>query len=81
MAIMNNELYQKVAYIGLRNDDGSFLINVPLYIRVSDLNKHGVTDQQEELVHRISDVMLRQYNKQISAHIAQLKENKKGEQN
>ncbi len=52
------ENLQKVAYIGLRNKDGSFLLNVPLYVKVSDLNKNGVTNQQEELIHRISEVMI-----------------------
>lgn len=72
------ENLQKVAYIGLRNKDGSFLLNVPLYVKVSDLNKNGVTDQQEELIHRISDIMLARYEKQIAEHIAAL-ENKKKE--
>lgn len=57
--------YQKVAYIGLRNPDGSYLINVPLYVRVTELNKNGITDMQEELIHRISEKMMRRYEKQI----------------
>ena len=71
-----NEQYQKVAYIGLRNEDGSFLMSVPLYIRVTDLNKNGVTVQQEELIHKISAVMLSRYEKQIAEHITQLKQAK-----
>lgn len=68
-----NEFYQKVAYIGLRNTDGSYLLNVPLYVKVSETNKNGMTDMQEELIHRISDIMMRRYEKQIGAHIANLK--------
>lgn len=67
------EHYQKVAYIGLRNPDGSYLINVPLYVRVSELNKNGMTDMQEELIHRISEKMMRRYEKQISEFIANSK--------
>lgn len=68
-----NEFYQKVAYIGLRNTDGSYLLNIPLYVKVSEINKNGMTDMQEELIHRISDVMMRRYGNQISGHIANLK--------
>lgn len=39
-----SETYQKVAYIGLRNKDGSYLMNVPLYVKVSEFNKSGLTD-------------------------------------
>ena len=61
-----NEYYQKVAYIGLRNPDGSYLLNVPLYVKVSELNKNGMTDQQEQLIKRVSEVMVQKYSKQIS---------------
>ena len=32
-----SETYQKVAYIGLRKEDGSVLIGVPLYIKLKDV--------------------------------------------
>ena len=56
---MAQELFQKVAYIGLRNADGSFMLNVPLYVKVSELNKNGMTDTQEKVLHRISEVMIK----------------------
>ena len=51
-----SEMYQKVAYIGLRNADGSYLTNVPLYVKVTELNINGLTDMQEELIHKISGI-------------------------
>ena len=59
--------YQMVAYIALRNPDNTFLFNVPLYVKVSEVNKNGVTDMQEELIHKVSEVMMRRYEKQVSA--------------
>ena len=50
---MAQEVFQKVAYIGLRNADGSLMLNVPLYVKVSELNKNGMTDTQEKVLHRI----------------------------
>ena len=47
---MAQELFQKVAYIGLRNADGSFMLNVPLYVKISELNKNGMTDTQEKVL-------------------------------
>ncbi len=64
------EIYQKVAYIALRNPDGTFQMNVPLYIKVSEVNKQGVPVSQEALIHKVSQIMTRRYEKQISAFMA-----------
>ena len=61
-----SETFQKVAYIGLRNDDGSYLMNVPLYIKVSEVTKNGLTKQQESLIHKISEIMMKHYERQIN---------------
>lgn len=71
---MAQELFQKVAYIGLRNTDGSLMLNVPLYVKVSELNKSGMTDTQEKVLHRISEIMIQRYEKQLSDYFASLKE-------
>lgn len=80
---MAQELFQKVAYIGLRNADGSFMLNVPLYVKVSELNKNGMTDTQEKVLHRISEIMIQRYEKQLSEYFASLQrannENKENE--
>jgi hypothetical protein len=70
---LQGEFYQKVAYIAFDNKDGSLLINVPLYVKVSEVNKNGMTDMQEGLMHRISEIMIRRYEKQISAFMENLK--------
>ena len=77
---MEKEFYQKVAYIGLRNPDGSMMLNVPLYVKVSELNRNGVTDSQEEIMHRISEIMIRRYEKQISEYMASKKEEAAGDE-
>ena len=71
-----SEMYQKVAYIGLRNADGSYLTNVPLYVKVTELNKNGLTDMQEELIHRISSIMLQRYQQQFSEFVGKKKTEK-----
>lgn len=71
-----SKTFQKVAYIGLRNPDGSYLINVPLYIKVSEVNKSGLTDMQEDLIHKVSEIMMKQYEKQIGEKIVDLKKEK-----
>lgn len=80
---MAQEFFQKVAYIGLRNADGSLMLNVPLYVKVSELNKNGMTDTQEKVLHRISEIMIQRYEKQLSEYFAGLKrannENKENE--
>lgn len=76
-----DEVYQKVAYIGLRNDDGTYLMNVPLYVKLSDVNKSGISEQQEQLIHKISDIMLKRYEKQVGEYIANLKKGVKDNAN
>ena len=74
------ELYQKIAYIGLQNPDGSMLLNVPLYVKASDLNKSGMTETQEKIISRISEFMIKRYEKQISDYFTSLKEKSEKEQ-
>lgn len=71
---MAQEHFQKVAYIGLRNSDGSMMLNVPLYVKVAELNKNGMTNTQEQVLHRISEVMNKRYEKQISEYFTSLKQ-------
>lgn len=71
---MAQEFFQKVAYIGLRKTDGSLMINVPLYVKVSELNKNGMTETQEKVMHRISEIMIKRYEKQLSEYFSSLKE-------
>ena len=65
---------QKVAYIGLRKKDGSLMLNVPLYIKVAELNKDGMTETQTQMISRISEIMIKQYEKQLSDYFSSLKE-------
>ena len=67
---MGKELYQIVAYIALRNKDGSPMINVPLYVKVSEMNKNGMTEAQESVMHRISALMIKRNEKQLSEFFA-----------
>lgn len=77
---MANELFQKVAYIGLRKDDGTMLLNVPLYVKVDELAKSGMTETQEKVISRISEIMMKRYEKQISDYFLSLKEKSNKEQ-
>lgn len=77
---MANETFGKVAYIGLKQPDGAMMINVPLYVKVSELNKSGMTDTQEKVISRITEIMNKRYEKQLSEYFASLKEKSKKEE-
>ena len=77
---MANDTFQKVAYIGLRQPDGTMMINIPLYVKVSELNKSGMTETQEKVISRITEIMIKRYEKQLSEYFASLKEKSKKEQ-
>jgi len=70
---MKPEYYQKVAYIGLLNPDGSMTFYVPLYVKVSEVNKNGIAYTQEEKIRQISEIMNCRYEKQISEYMAGFK--------
>ena len=63
---MMSEEYQKVAYIGLRNADKSYLVTLPLYVKLDDLNKKEINASREELIRKVTKIMLNRYEKQIS---------------
>jgi len=77
---MANYNFLKVAYIGLKQPNGAMMINVPLYVKVSELNKSGMTDTQEKVISRITEIMIKRYEKQLSEYFASLKENSKKEE-
>lgn len=86
-----SETYQKVAYIGLRKEDGSVLIGVPLYIRLKDVEGKTTLKSQDEIINAISLEMMNRYQQQFGDFIQKKKKeraemlkksnNKKGEQN
>ena len=46
-----NEQYQKVAYIGLRRKDGSYAVNIPLYVKLDEVDKKEMNESREEIIH------------------------------
>lgn len=69
---------QKIGYIALTNPDGSLQLGIPVYIRVKELNEHGTTDQQEQLVKEAIKTMLDYYEGQIAEYMAEMKKSKQG---
>jgi hypothetical protein len=59
---MNDKTYQKISYIGLRKTDGSYLLNVPVYVNTADIYVGSI----DEIMHRITESMNRHYEQQIS---------------
>ena len=59
-----NEQYQKVAYIRLRRKDGSYAVNIPLYVRLDEVDKREMDESREEIIHKVTEIMMRRYEKQ-----------------
>lgn len=58
-----NEQYQKVAYIGLRRKDGSYAVNIPLYVKLDEVDKKDMDESREEIIHKVTEIMMRRYDK------------------
>ncbi len=65
--------YQKVACIALRKNDGSIYLNVPLYIRLSEINPSGLPDTQESVISQITEAMSKHYEQQLKSYYQKLK--------
>ena len=61
-----NEQYQKVAYIGLRKKDGSYAVNIPLYVKLDEVDKKDMEESREEIIHKVTEIMMRRYEKQLA---------------
>ena len=64
-----SEIYQKVAYIGLRKEDGSVLIGIPLYIKLKDVQDKTTLKSQEEIISCITEEMMKRYQQQFGEFI------------
>ena len=65
-----NEQYQKVAYIGLRKKDGSYAVNIPLYVKLDEVDKKEMDESREENIHKVTEIMMRRYEKQLAEIMA-----------
>lgn len=65
-----NEQYQKVAYIGLRKKDGSYAVNIPLYVKLDEVNAKDMEASREEIIRKVTEVMMRRYEKQLAEIMA-----------
>lgn len=68
-----SETYQKVAYIGLRKEDGSVLIGVPLYIKLKDVQGKATLKSQDEIISCITEEMMKRYQQQFGEFIEKKK--------
>lgn len=64
-----SEIYQKVAYIGLRKEDGSVLIGIPLYVKLKDVQDKTTLKSQEEIISCITEEMMKRYQQQFGEFI------------
>lgn len=60
------EQYQKVAYIGLRNKKGEYTANIPLYVKLDEVNTKDMEASREEIIRKVTEVMMRRYEKQLA---------------
>ena len=62
----NLKYLQKVAYIGLRNKKGEYTANIPLYVKLDEVDKKDIDESREEIIHKVTEIMMRRYEKQLA---------------
>lgn len=79
---MQNEIYSQVAFIALWTDKNDLMLNVPLYVKIDEIKtKSGLPQCIEDIMHHISAVMIRRYEKQLSVYFEKLKKEQQNETN
>ena len=72
---MKKESYKQIAICAMRNADGNgLLLDIPLYIKVGEINAGRITAIEDELIGRVSAEMMKRYDSEIARHIANLKQ-------
>ena len=72
-----SEKYQLIACIGLRKEKSSEIVTVPVYIKLSDSDESAVSEQKEELMHKVSEALMQRYERQIAEIINNKKQGEK----
>ena len=70
------ERYQMVACIGLRKSESDEMVTVPLYVKVREKEGSSLSAEQQEMLHRVSECMIRRYEQQLADF---MKNKQKGE--
>lgn len=70
------ERYQMVACIGLRKSESDEMVTIPLYVKVREKEGSSLSAEQQEMLHRVSECMIRRYEQQLADFI---KNKQKGE--
>lgn len=71
-----DERYQMVACIGLRKSESDEMVTVPLYVKVRAEEGRPLPEEQQEMLHRVSESMIHRYEQQLADFI---KNKQKGE--
>ena len=71
---MQKECYTQVAFIVIRVHKDEPLLNVPLYVKVNEVAKDGVSSAQKAMVSKASEIMNKRYESQIRNYFAELNE-------
>lgn len=67
------ERYQMVACIGLRTSNPDEMVTVPLYVKLRE-QEGRLPEEQENMIHRISECMLQRYEQQFADFINKKKQ-------
>ena len=75
------EKYQIVGFVGLRNNDGKYESTIPLYAKIDNFNEDGISDEQEEVMHRVSSIIMKHYGSRLMEFVKENQKSIQGEKN
>lgn len=78
---MEQHHYIQVGLSTLRTPDDEVLVDVPLYIRVAEIQPNGLAKVEENLLHTIAEIVAKYNENTLVEKIEKLKGNKKHEKN
>ena len=59
--------------VGLKNESGTYISNIPLYVKLSEIQGDGLENSQNEIIRRISEIFIQGHQSEFSDYIKRKK--------
>lgn len=70
---MSKEVFIQIGVTALRSPTGEFLPSVPLYIKADKLNKSGLSQAEEDVLHNVAGVFAEKHEQLTSRNNKEVK--------
>ena len=79
---MQKEMFRQIGFTIIRNTDDTAFVDIPLYIKVTEVDSNGLTPEERKLVDIVTEIIIKGNELKIADKFASLKKGvKRNEEN